>query len=166
MRNRVSEARKFMPKVTPHLWFNDNAEAAMNFYVELFPHSRILEVSSFDVPDRGRQVISATFLLDGREYMVLNGGPAHQLNDAFSLFVSCETQGEVDHYWDALCEGGTPGQCGWLKDRFGVSWQIVPAALGTLLGGADPVKSQRVMQAMLGMSKLDVAGLVRARDGQ
>jgi predicted 3-demethylubiquinone-9 3-methyltransferase (glyoxalase superfamily) len=155
-----------MPKVTPHLWFNDNAEAAMNFYVELIPNSKILEVSSFDVPGHGQKVITATFLLDGREYMVLNGGPDHKLTEAFSLFVSCETQDEVDHYWNALIAGGgEPGPCGWLKDRFGVSWQIVPTALGTLMGGSDPVKSQRVMQAMLGMSKLDIAGLVRAHEG-
>lgn len=156
-----------MSKVTPFLWFNDNAEEAANFYISLFPNSKITSVSRFGDAGPGKpgSVMIISFTLDGREYTALNGGPYYQLNEAFSLYVDCADQAEVDRLWYKLLEGGEESQCGWLKDRFGLSWQIVPSALGRLMGDPDPVKSQRVVQAMLKMVKLDVQGLQDAYDG-
>ena len=153
-----------MPKITPFLTFNDQAEEAVNLYVSIFKNSRILSVSRYGegAPAPAGSVMSLTFLLDGREYMALNGGPQFTFTDGFSLFVDCETQEEVDELWEKLSKGGEKGQCGWLKDRFGLSWQIIPSALGQLLGDPDPAKAQRVLQAMLQMSKIDIAGLKRA----
>lgn len=144
-----------MPDVTPFLWFEKNAEEAARFYVSLIPNSRITSASSMVV----------AFELNGRPYVALNGGPHYQLNEAFSLYVDCETQAEVDHFWGALLEGGRAQQCGWLKDRYGLSWQIVPNALPRLLSDPDPAKAARVQQAMMGMVKLDVAGLEAAARG-
>jgi predicted 3-demethylubiquinone-9 3-methyltransferase (glyoxalase superfamily) len=157
-----------MQKITPFLWFNDNAEAAVDFYVSIFKNSKVLDVSRYGEggPMPAGTAMIVNFLLDGREYMALNGGPDLQLNEAFSLFVSVETQEEVDDLWKKLTDGGEEVQCGWLKDKFGLSWQIVPTALGRLMGDPDPVKSQRVMQAMLQMKKIDVAGLQRAYEGK
>jgi predicted 3-demethylubiquinone-9 3-methyltransferase (glyoxalase superfamily) len=157
-----------MQKITPFLWFNDNAEAAVDFYVSIFKNSKVLDVSRYGEggPMPAGTAMIVNFLLDGREYMALNGGPDLQLNEAFSLFVSVETQEEVDDLWKKLTDGGEEVQCGWLKDKFGLSWQIVPTALGKLMGDPDPVKSQRVMQAMLQMKKIDVAGLQRAYEGK
>jgi predicted 3-demethylubiquinone-9 3-methyltransferase (glyoxalase superfamily) len=157
-----------MQKITPFLWFNDNAEAAVDFYVSIFKNSKVLDVSRYGEggPMPAGTAMVVNFLLDGREYMALNGGPDLQLNEAFSLFVSVETQEEVDDLWKKLTDGGEEVQCGWLKDKFGLSWQIVPTALGKLMGDPDPVKSQRVMQAMLQMKKIDVAGLQRAYEGK
>ncbi len=156
-----------MHKITPFLWFDTQAEEAMNFYVSLFKNSKIINVSRYGegAPVPAGTVMSATFELDGQEIRALNGGPQFKFNEAISFFVDCETQTEVDELWEKLCEGGEPGPCGWLKDKFGLSWQIVPKALGELLGDPDPEKSRRVMEAMLKMSKIDVPTLKQAYNG-
>ena len=153
-----------MQTITPFLTFNDQAEEAVNFYVSIFKNSKVTGVSRYGEGGPGSKgsVMSVNFLLDGREYMALNGGPHFTFTDGFSLFVSCETQEEVDELWEKLSAGGERGQCGWLKDKFGMSWQIIPTALGQLLGDKDPHKAQNVMQAMLQMTKIDVAALRRA----
>ena len=149
-------------KITPFLWFNDNAEEAIDFYVSIFPNSEVLSVNR--LPDG--KVITGSLRLAGQELMVLNGGPMFTFTEAFSLFVNCQTQEEVDELWEKLIEdGGEPGRCGWLKDKYGLSWQIIPTALGTLMGDPDPERANRVMQAMLGMDKIDIAGLQHAYDG-
>lgn len=157
-----------MKKITPFLWFNDNAEEAMNFYTSVFKNSKILDVSRLPegTPGPAGKVMTGTFEIEGQEFMALNGGPEFKFTEAISLFVNCETQEEVDYYWEKLSAGGEKSQCGWLKDKFGLSWQIVPTALGRLMGDPDPAKSARVMQAMLKMTKLDIAGLQRAYDGK
>jgi predicted 3-demethylubiquinone-9 3-methyltransferase (glyoxalase superfamily) len=147
-----------MKKITPFLWFDDQAEEAMNFYVSIFKNSKVLSVS----PGPNGKAFTVTFELEGQEFTALNGGPLFKFTEAISLFVNCETQAEVDELWKKLSAGGEESQCGWLKDRYGLSWQIVPTVLGELLGDPDPVKSQRVMQAMLQMKKIDIAGLKRA----
>ena len=154
-----------MQRITPFLWFNDNAEEAVNLYVSIFKNSKVLSVSRYTegAPRPAGMVMSVTFQLDGQQFMALNGGPEYKFTEAVSFYVACETQAEVDTYWDRLTEGGEPGPCGWLKDRFGLSWQIVPTALGELLGDPDPKKAQRVMEAMLRMSKLDIKALQAAR---
>lgn len=156
-----------MQKISPFLWFNDNAEEAMTFYVSIFKDAKVLNVSRYGDAGPGPKgsVMSATFQLEGQEFMALNGGPAFTFTPAISLFVSCETQEEVDGLWAKLSEGGATQRCGWLQDRFGLSWQIIPTALGQLLGDKDPERSQRVMQAMLQMDKIDVAALRRAHAG-
>jgi len=155
-----------MQKITTFLWFDQQAEEAMNFYVSLFKNSKVLSVSRY--PQGGPMpvgtLMTATFQLDGQEFMALNGGPEFKFTEAISLFVTCETQAEVDHFWDHLSEGGEKSRCGWLKDRFGLSWQIVPTALGELMGDPNPRKAQNVMQAMLQMDKLDIAALQAAHD--
>jgi predicted 3-demethylubiquinone-9 3-methyltransferase (glyoxalase superfamily) len=152
-----------MPKITPFLWFDNNVEEAMDFYTSLFEDAKVIHVTR-DGPDG--PVRWAHFEVAGQEFMALNGGPMYRFTEAFSMFVSCEDQAEVDRLWDALTSnGGEPGQCGWLKDRFGLSWQIVPRALGELLGDPDPERAGRVMQAMLGMTKIEIAGLRAAYAG-
>ena len=155
-----------MQKITTFLWFDQQAEEAMNFYVSLFKNSKVLSVSRY--PEGGPMpagtLMTATFQLDGQEFMALNGGPEFKFTEAISLFVTCETQAEVDHFWEHLSEGGEKGRCGWLKDRYGLSWQIVPIALGELMGDPNPRKAQNVMQAMLQMDKLDIAALQAAHD--
>ncbi len=154
-----------MQKITPFLWFNDQAEEAVNFYTSIFNNSKIGEVSRYmeNTPGEKGKVMTASFSLNGQDFIALNGGPNYKFTEAISFFVSVETQEEVDYFWEKLTSGGgEPGPCGWLKDKFGLSWQIVPAALGELLGGSDPVKAGRAMQAMLKMGKLDIAGLKRA----
>ena len=157
-----------MQTITTCLWFDDKAEEAAKFYASIFPNSKIIGVARYtDVgPGPTGSVMTVDFELDGRQFVALNGGPLFKFTEAISLFVNCETQKEIDHYWDKLSAGGTIQQCGWLKDRYGLSWQIVPTALGELLQDPDPEKSNRVMQAMLQMSKLDIAGLQRAYAGQ
>ncbi len=158
-----------MKKITPFLWFDNQAEEAMNFYTSVFKNSRVVGVSRFGDAGPGPKgsVMTATFELNGQEFVALNGGPAHYgFTEAISFYVDCETQAEVDYLWEKLTEGGEPGPCGWLKDKYGLSWQIVPTALGEMLGDKDPAKSQRVMQAMLQMGKLDVAGLRQAYEGR
>ena len=155
-------------KVTPFLWFDSQAEEAAKFYVSLVPNSRIVDVNYWakGSPFPEGSVMSAIFELDGRQYIALNAGPHYKLSPAFSLFVSCEDQAEVDRYWDALvADGGAASQCAWLTDKFGVSWQIVPKALGRLLSDTDSAKAGRAMQAMMQMTKIDVAALERAAAG-
>jgi predicted 3-demethylubiquinone-9 3-methyltransferase (glyoxalase superfamily) len=155
-----------MSKITPFLWFDHQAEEAMNFYTSIFPDSKIGEVSRYPEggPGEAGSVISGSFVLQGQEFMVLNGGPEFKFNEAISLFVRCETQEEVDYYWARLTEGGEPGPCGWLKDKYGLSWQIIPDLLNQLMGDPDPSKAQRVMQAMLQMSKIESDLLQQAYD--
>ena len=152
-------------KITTFLWFDDKAEEAMKFYVSVFKNSKILNVSRLEgAPGANGQVMSGTFQLEGQEFMALNGGPQFPFTEAISLFVSCETQQEVDDLWERLSEGGSKDRCGWLKDKYGLSWQVIPTTLGRMLGDKDPVKARRVMEAMLQMSKIDIAGLKRAYD--
>ena len=156
-----------MPKIHPFLWFDDQAEEAATFYVSIFKNSSILDVSRYGegAPRPAGSAMSVSFVLDGLELQALNGGPQFTFTEAISLFVTAETQDEVDDLWEKLTSGGgEPGQCGWLKDRYGLSWQIVPPVLFELLGDPDPDRSSRVMQAMLGMGKLDIAALRAARD--
>ena len=150
-----------MQKITPFLWFDDQAEDAARFYVSLFRNSTILDVSRYGegAPRPAGTAMMVSFVLDGLEVQALNGGPEFSFTEAISLSVTAQTQDEIDHLWEQLTDGGEPGQCGWLKDRYGLSWQIVPPVLGELLGGPDPERSRRVMQAMLAMSKIDIAGL-------
>jgi predicted 3-demethylubiquinone-9 3-methyltransferase (glyoxalase superfamily) len=155
-----------MKEITPFLWFDDNAEEAMNFYTSIFPDSTVLDVTRYGEAGPGTPgtVMSGTFRLRGREFMALNGGPEFTFTEAISFFVGCETQDEVDELWEKLSEGGEEQQCGWIKDRYGLSWQIVPTRLGELLSDPDPARSQRVMAAMLEMVKIDIEGLQRAYD--
>ena len=156
-----------MSKITPFLWFDNQAEEAMNFYVSLFKNSKVLNVSRYGegAPIPAGTAMSATFELDGQTVMALNGGPQFKFNEAFSFYVDCADQAEVDHFWNKLCEGGEPGPCGWLKDKFGLSWQIIPKQLGQMLGDPNPDRSRRAMEAMLKMSKIDVATLEKAVNG-
>ena len=156
-----------MQKITPFLWFDNNAEEAMNFYISVFKNGKIRNVNRLPAgtPGPAGKVLTATFELHGQEFMVLNGGPLFKFTEAISFFVNCETQEEVDELWEKLSEGGTKSRCGWLKDKFGLSWQIIPTALGRLMGDNDPAKAQRVMQAVLKMTKIDIAALQRAYDG-
>ena len=146
-----------MPKITPFLWFDTQAEEAMNFYVSIFKNTKAGRI----MRAAGR-VMSVSFELEGQSFIALNGGPTYQFTPAISLFVDCETQEEVDDLWRKLCAGGNPGRCGWLTDKFGLSWQIIPKGLGEMLSDPDPARSQRVMQAMLKMDKIDIGGLKRA----
>jgi predicted 3-demethylubiquinone-9 3-methyltransferase (glyoxalase superfamily) len=160
-------------KITPFLWFDDQAEEAVEFYMGIFKNSKLLNVARYGEAGRevhGRRpgsVMVMSFELEGQAFTALNGGPAFKFNEAISFQVSCETQDEVDHYWDRLSAGGDDRakQCGWLKDRYGVSWQVVPAVLPELLMDPDPGKSGRAMEAMLRMKKLDIATLKRAAAG-
>jgi predicted 3-demethylubiquinone-9 3-methyltransferase (glyoxalase superfamily) len=151
-------------KITPFLWFDGQAEEAMNFYVSVFRNSKTGTVRRYGEAGPGPKgsVMSAEFQLDGVDFIALNGGPHYQFTPAISMFVSCETQDEVDELWEKLSAGGAQQPCGWLQDRFGLSWQVIPRTLGQLLNDPDPAKSQRVMQAMLQMSKIDIAALQRA----
>jgi predicted 3-demethylubiquinone-9 3-methyltransferase (glyoxalase superfamily) len=153
-----------MPKVTPCLWFDTEGEEAAAFYTSVFPNSRIVEVSRYGSagPRPEGTVMTVGFELDGQPFVALNGGPEFTFNEAVSFQVSCADQDEVDAYWSALSERGEEGPCGWLKDRFGVSWQIVPTRLFELIADPDPERSQRAMQAMLGMGKIEIEGLERA----
>ncbi len=150
-----------MLKITPFLWFDHQAEEAADFYVSVFKQARILSISR----NEEGSVFTVSFQLDGQEFIALNGGPAFTFTPAISFFVHCDTQAEVDYYWENLSKGGEVQQCGWLKDRYGISWQIVPEILGKLLADPDPVKAERVNQAMLGMIKLDMQKLQDAYDG-
>lgn len=149
-----------MQKITTFLTFENKGKEAMDFYVSIFKNSQIN--SAMVMPGSG-QLLHASFTLDGQEFMAMDGGPTFKFEQGTSLFVTCQDQAEVDYFWEKLtADGGKPGQCGWLTDKFGVSWQIVPTALGQLMQDPDPTKSQRVMQAMLKMGKIDVAGLEQA----
>lgn len=151
-------------KITPFLWFDNQAEEAMNHYVSIFKDAEVLGVSRYGEagPGPAGTVMTASFKLNGLEFTALNGGPLFKFNESVSFVIDCKTQDEVDHFWDKLSEGGETSQCGWLKDKFGLSWQVVPSILGELLGDKDPEKSGRVMQAMLQMTKIDIAKLQEA----
>lgn len=155
-----------MPSIIPNLWFDTEAEQAAAFYTSVFPNSRIIETRYYGEagPRPAGMVITVAFDLDGSRFVALNGGPEFTFDEAISFEVPCADQDEVDFYWNALSDGGEPGPCGWLKDRFGVSWQIVPTRLNELLADPDQAKAQRVMAAMLQMKKIDVAALERAAD--
>jgi predicted 3-demethylubiquinone-9 3-methyltransferase (glyoxalase superfamily) len=155
-----------MQKITPFLWFDNQAEEAVNFYTSIFKNSKVGNVTRYGEagPGPAGSVLTASFELEGLEFTALNGGPHFKFTEAISLHVSCESQEEVDYYWEKLSDGGQIQQCGWLKDRFGMSWQIVPTALHRLLNDPDPQKANRVMHAMLQMKKLDIAGLQKAYD--
>jgi predicted 3-demethylubiquinone-9 3-methyltransferase (glyoxalase superfamily) len=148
-----------MGKITPCLWFDTEGEEAAQLYTSLFKNSKILDVARYGEagPRPAGTVMTVSFELDGQEFLALNGGPEFKFTEAVSFQIHCETQEEVDHFWNGLSEGGERGPCGWLKDRFGLSWQVVPKVLNELLGDPDPEKAQRVMKVMMGMSKLDIA---------
>ena len=146
---------KHSPKIRPFLWFDGKAEEAARFYTSIFKNSKVESLSP----------MSATFRLEGMEFIALNGGPQFKITEAISFFVNCETQAEIDYFWEKLSAGGEKGRCGWLKDQFGVSWQIVPPLLGEMLNDKDDEKSKRVMQAMLQMNKIDIQGLKAAYKG-
>ncbi|RYG23150.1 VOC family protein [bacterium] len=157
-----------MQRITPFLWLDGNAEEAASLYVSLFPNSKITNVSRYgeEGPGPAGTAMVVNFELFGQSFIALNGGPMYKFTEAVSFMVNCETQEEIDRYWSALTEGGEEVQCGWLKDKYGLSWQITPTALGELLGDPDPEKTGRVMQAMMGMVKLDIADLCNAYDGR
>jgi len=146
-----------MSKITPFLWFDDKVEEAMNYYISIFKNGKVLGLHRVD-----GKVLTVTFELDGQRFMGLNGGPLFKFTEAVSLFVDCETQAEVDDLWEKLSAGGEPGRCGWLKDKYGLSWQIIPKALMKLMSDPDPEKSNAVMQAMLKMNKIVIEDLKRA----
>jgi predicted 3-demethylubiquinone-9 3-methyltransferase (glyoxalase superfamily) len=157
-----------MQTITPNLWFDDRAEEAARFYTAVFKNSRINAVARYGSagPLPAGTVMMVEFELDGQQFTALNGGPAHfKFNEALSLIVNCASQDEVDHYWQWLSEGGEEGDCGWLKDRYGVSWQIIPTAMNEMISDPDPDRSQRAMQAMLHMKKIDIATIERAYRG-
>ena len=154
-----------MPKITPFLWFDNSAEQAAQFYTSIFRNSKILQTSRYPegAPGPKGSVMTVKFELNGQEFIALNGGPHFKFNEAISFVVDCETQKEIDEYWEKLTSGGGKEvQCGWLKDKYGLSWQIVPAALGQLMADKDPKKAKRVMQAMMKMVKLDIEALKKA----
>ena len=153
-----------MQKITPFLWFDDQAEEAANFNTSIFKNSKVVSISRYGEagPRPEGMVMTVTFRLDGQEFTALNGGPEFKFTEAISFFVNCETQEEVDELWEKLSEGGEEEQCGWLKDRYGVSWQIIPSALMEMLQDKDPEKSRRVMEAMLQMQKIDIKALKQA----
>jgi predicted 3-demethylubiquinone-9 3-methyltransferase (glyoxalase superfamily) len=161
-RGERNSQETLMQKITTFLWFNDKAEEAANFYVSLFKNSKILNIAR-----SGDSVMMATFQLEGQPFMALNGGPQFKFTEAISLFVNCETQEEVDDLWNKFTAGGgKESQCGWLKDKYGLSWQIIPTALGKLMGDPDRTKANRVMEAMLQMKKINIAKLQQAYDGK
>jgi predicted 3-demethylubiquinone-9 3-methyltransferase (glyoxalase superfamily) len=153
-----------MQKITPFLWFDDKAEEAARFYVSIFRNSKLGTISRYGDAGPGPKgtVMVAQFELDGQAFLALNGGPQYTFSPAVSFVVNCESQEEIDRYWDKLSEGGEQVQCGWLRDKYGLSWQVVPTILGKLMQDKDPEKSGRVMKAMLQMKKIDIAGLQRA----
>lgn len=155
-----------MQKITPFLWFDTQAEEAAKFYTSIFPNSKINETSRYkeNTPGQAGSVMTVSFSLDGQEFTALNGGPVFKFTEAVSFYIHCRDQAEVDHYWEKLSAGGEKSQCGWLKDKFGVSWQVVPDILVKLMSDPDPVKAGRVTQAMLKMTKLDIAELQKAYD--
>jgi predicted 3-demethylubiquinone-9 3-methyltransferase (glyoxalase superfamily) len=150
-----------MPKITPFLWFDNNAEEAANFYTSLFKNSKVLIVNRV-----AGKVMTVSFELEGQKFIGLNGGPHYHFTEAFSMFVSVETQEEVDHLWNKLTEGGSENRCGWLKDNYGLSWQIIPNALTELMSDRDPEKSTAVFQAMMKMNKIVIADLKQAHEGK
>ena len=156
-----------MQKIVPFLWFDTQAEEAAKFYVSLFKNSKMGAVSRYGDAGPGPKgtAMSVAFQLNGQDFYALNGGPLFKFTEAISLYINCETQEEVDDLWEKLSAGGTKSQCGWLKDRYGLSWQVIPTALGKLLGDKDPAKAKRVMEAMLKMTKIEIKKLEQAYEG-
>ncbi len=156
-----------VPKITPFLWFDTQAEEAANFYVSIFKSSKVIKTTRYGEAGPGPKgsAMTVVFELDGQRFIALNGGPHFKFTEAISFSVDCKTQEEVDTFWEKLSEGGQESQCGWLKDKYGLSWQINPTALGELLGDPDPQKAKRAMEAMLKMKKIDIAALKKAADG-
>ncbi|MEA2395128.1 MAG: hypothetical protein QOJ82_3019 [Solirubrobacteraceae bacterium] len=154
-------------KITPNLWFDTEAEEAADFYTSVFENSRIVHVAHYTEagPRPAGTVMTVEFELDGQRFVAINGGPQFTFDEAVSFQITCETQDDLDHYWDRLSEGGKEGPCGWLKDRYGLSWQVVPTGMEELFADPDPQRAKRAMEAMLGMSKLDIAALRNAADG-
>ena len=161
---------KNLQKITPNLWFDNQAEEAANFYVSIFKNSKIGDITRYgeaaaEISGKPKgSVMTITFQIEGQEFTALNSGPQFKFTEAISLLVNCETQQEVDELWEKLSEGGEEGPCGWLKDKYGVSWQVVPRILDEMIRDPDPVKAERVMKAMLQMQKIDIAGLQQAYD--
>lgn len=157
-----------MPRITPFLWFDDKAEEAANFYVSVFKNSKIGSIARYSDAGPGPKgsVMTVSFELEGQPFIALNGGPLYTFSPAISFFVDCKTQQEVDELWDKLTAGGGEVECGWLRDKYGLSWQIIPTALLELMQDKDPLKSQRVFKAMLQMTKIDIEGLQRAYRGE
>jgi predicted 3-demethylubiquinone-9 3-methyltransferase (glyoxalase superfamily) len=156
-----------MPRITPNLWFDTQGEEAAEFYVSVFPNSRITNVTHYNDagPREAGTVLTVDFVLDGQEYTAINGGPEFRFDEAISLLINCDDQEEVDYYWDKLSEGGEESQCGWLKDKYGLSWQVAPSGMAEILNDPDRQRGKRAMKAMLGMKKIDVATLRAAADG-
>lgn len=156
-----------MPHITPNLWFDGNGEDAAEFYVSVFPNSEITAVTRYGEvgPGEAGAVMTVGFVLDGQPFTIINGGPMFTFDEAVSFEIRCADQAEVDYYWDKLTDGGEESQCGWLKDRFGLSWQVVPEGWEAMLADPDPARAERAMAAMLGMRKLDIAALQAAADG-
>lgn len=156
-----------MPKITPNLWFDTEAREAADFYVSVFPNSEITNITYYGAagPRVAGMVMTVDFVLDGQQYTAINGGPQFSFDEAISLLINCADQAEVDYYWDELTRGGQEVQCGWLKDKFGVSWQVVPPGMEELLADPDEERARRAMEAMLNMKKLDLAALQAAADG-
>lgn len=155
-----------MPTITPNLWFDTQGEEAAEFYVSIFPNSKITNVTHYTAagPRRAGSVMTVDFVLDGQPFTAINGGPQFTFDEAMSLLINCGDQEEVDYYWDKLTDGGQEVQCGWLKDKFGLSWQVVPPGMDEILADPDPTRGQRAMKAMFGMKKLDLAALRAAAD--
>lgn len=155
-----------MPRITPSLWFDTQAEEAAEFYISVFPNSKITDVTYYNEagPRPAGMVLTVAFVLDGQEYLAINGGPQFTFDEAISFAINCADQEEVDYYWDKLSDGGEEGPCGWLKDRYGLSWQVVPGGMVELLNDPDVGRSQRAMRAMLSMTKIDLAAIQAAAD--
>jgi predicted 3-demethylubiquinone-9 3-methyltransferase (glyoxalase superfamily) len=156
-----------MPSITPNLWFDTQGEEAAEFYVSVFPNSKITAVTHYGEagPREAGMVLTVEFVLDGQRFTALNGGPQFTFDEAISFLIECQDQEEIDYYWDKLSEGGETGQCGWLEDKFGLSWQVAPAGMDEALNDPDQERAQRAMKAMLGMTKIDIAALKAAADG-
>jgi predicted 3-demethylubiquinone-9 3-methyltransferase (glyoxalase superfamily) len=157
-----------MPRITPNLWFDTQSEEAAEFYVSVFPNSKITDVTHYNEagPRPAGMVLTVNFVLDGQEFTAINGGPEFSFNEAVSLMITCEDQEEIDYYWEKLTDGGEEGPCGWLKDRFGLSWQVATSGMVETLNDPDKERGVRAMRAMLGMKKIDVAALQAAADGE
>jgi predicted 3-demethylubiquinone-9 3-methyltransferase (glyoxalase superfamily) len=155
-----------MPHITPNLWFDTEGEAAAEFYVSVFPNSKITNVTHFGEagPREAGMVLTVDFVLDGQDFTAINGGPEFTFDEAISFLINCADQEEVDYYWERLTDGGEESQCGWLKDKFGVSWQVVPVGMEEMMNDPDPQRGQRAMKAMLGMQKIDLAAIRAAAD--
>jgi predicted 3-demethylubiquinone-9 3-methyltransferase (glyoxalase superfamily) len=164
---RDRQEEQLVPQITPNLWFDTDGEAAAEFYVSVFPNSKITNVTYYGEagPREAGSVMTVEFVLDGQPYTAINGGPEFTFDEAISFMINCADQDEVDHYWSKLTEGGEEGPCGWLKDRYGVSWQVCPVRMLELINDPDQERAQRAMRAMMGMKKLDLAALEAAADG-